>query len=154
FVVSFGKSGALGVFTADEPMILRRGSAVIVQTDRGVEIGMVLCPASLRQARILGATSSGQLLRRVTPADDARRADIADLEQRIFETSRAWAERDALALEILDVDLLFDGSPAIVQFVGKDTDTENLAQALEQHFALAVRLENLAAPAPPEENHD
>jgi hypothetical protein len=152
FVVSHGKSGALGVFTADEPLTLARGQAVLVRTNRGVEIGAVLCSATLRQARILGAISSGPLLRRLTVDDEARRDELAEVEHRIFETSRAWAQRDGLALEILDVDQVFDGAQAVVQFVGKNTDTEKLAQALELHFQLAIRLENLAAPAPPAEH--
>ena len=153
FIVSFGKIGALGVFTAAEPLMLRRGQAVIVQTSRGIEIGTVLCQATLRQVRLLGATSSGLLLRPVTADDEARRDERAEFERRIFETSRAWAERDGLALAILDVDLMFDGAQAIVQFVGNDADAENLAQALEQYFAMAIRLENLAAPMP-EQKHE
>ena len=144
FVVSFGKSGALGVFTSTEPMRLGRGCAVIVQTDRGVEIGAVLGPASLLQARLLGATSSGVLLRRVSPADEAMREQRADLSQQIFDTGRAWAQRDGLSLEILDVDLMFDGSQAIVQFVGDEAATEPFVFALGTHFKITVRLENLA----------
>lgn len=146
FIVSFGKSGALGVFTSENPLTLRRNQAVLVQTPRGVEIGTVLRPATLSQARLLGATSSGSLLRPLTPDDETQRDTLADIAQRIFETSRACVERDALALEILDVDVMFDGSSAIVQFVGDDADTEKLAQALERHFTMAIRLENLAVP--------
>jgi len=153
FVVSHGKSGALGVFTSSEPLILRRGQKVLVQSNRGVETGSVLCPATLLQARLLGATSSGSLLRDLTCEDEAQRDSLADIEQRIFETSRAWAARDALALEILDVDVMFDAKQAIVQFVGNETDTENLAQALEEHFALTIRLENLTAPKEEEHEH-
>ncbi|MSQ95470.1 MAG: hypothetical protein EXR98_13055 [Gemmataceae bacterium] len=151
FVVSHGKGGALGIFTAADPMPLRRGQAVVLHTLRGIEIGSVLCPATDRQALLLGATSAGHLLRRVTSEDRSQREEQATLEQQIFETSRAWAKQDGLALEILDVDLLFDASSAIVQFVGADTDTEAFAQKLEQHFSLTIRLENLATPAPPEE---
>jgi hypothetical protein len=151
FVISHGKSGALGVFTAAEPLPLRRGQRVVVHTARGVEIGVVLCPATLRQARILGATSSGPLLRPLTREDEARRAALAPLEQTIFDTSRAWVERDGLALEILDVDLLFDGQQTIVQFVGLDSASEALAHALEHRFGLTIRLENLAPPQVPEE---
>jgi hypothetical protein len=154
FVVSHGKSGALGVFTSAETMKLRRGQAVLIQSTRGLEIGTVLCPATLRQARILGATSSGQLLRRLTLDDEARRDELAIMGQRIFGTSRAWAQRDGMALEILDVDLMFDGLQAIVQFIGSDTDTEKFAYALGQYFAIAVRLENLAAHEPAEEEHE
>ncbi len=146
FVVSHGKSGVIGVFTALEPTVLGRGQSVVVQSNRGVEIGAVLGRATILQARLFGATSSGTLLRRFTPQDETRRRELASLVQQIFDTSRDWAERDSLAIEILDVDLFFDGRQAIVQFVGKDTDTEVLAQALEDHFQLTIRLENLVVP--------
>ena len=151
FIVSHGKGGALGIFVTSEPLALRRGQNVILQTQRGAEIGAVHCAANDRQAALLGATAAGELLRRVTPDDEIRRDELATLEQQIFETSRTWATRDGLALEILDVDLLFDASTAIVQFVGDDADTESFAQILEDHFRLAIRLENLASPAAPEE---
>src|SRR4051794_40791155 len=89
FVVSHGKSGALGVFTAAEPMVLRRGKKVVVLTSRGVEVGVVLCPATLRQARILGAVSCGTLLRTITAGDHVKRDELRTVEQGVFETSRA-----------------------------------------------------------------
>ena len=55
FVVSHGKCGAVGVYTASEPLALRRGQHVVIETERGLEIGTILCPASLLQARLLGA---------------------------------------------------------------------------------------------------
>jgi hypothetical protein len=151
FVVSHGKGGALGIFTSAEPLSLRRGQRVIVQTQRGAEIGAVLCAANDRQALLLGATAAGQLLRRLTSGDESRRDELITRAQQVFETGRAWATKNGLALELLDVDLLFDASTAIVQFVGSDADTESLAQTLEHHFGLSVRLENLATPATPEE---
>jgi cell fate regulator YaaT (PSP1 superfamily) len=152
FVVSHGKSGALGVFTAPEPMLLRRGQSVVVQTARGIEIGAVLCPATLRQARILGAASAGPLLRNLTLDDEIQRDKLRAIEQRVFETSRAWAECEKLAMEILDVDLSFDGAQAVIQFIGNDEGTDKLALALEPIFGIAIRLENLAAPLAAEEH--
>jgi hypothetical protein len=145
FVVSYGKSGALGVFTSSEFLFLRRGQRVLVKTSRGTEVGSVLCPASIMQARLLGASSSGLLLRVLTLQDESDHDRLAGIEQSIFETGRAWAKRDGLELEILDVNVLFDGAIAIVQFVGNDAGSKSLAEALEQRFALAVRLENLTA---------
>jgi cell fate regulator YaaT (PSP1 superfamily) len=153
FIVGFGKSGALGVFTSAEPLLLRRGQAVIVRTPRGVEVGTVLCQATLRQARLLGATSSGELLRTASVDDEAGHEERIAFERHIFEKSRTWAQSTGLAAEILDVDLMFDGAQAIVQFVGSDTDAEKLAHALEQHFTIAIRLENLAV-AMPAETHE
>lgn len=148
FVVSHGKSGAVGVFTAPEPLTLRRGQPVVLQTFRGVEVGTVLCPASLLQARVLGATSSGALLRPLSADDEASRADRALVEQELFDLSRSWQRRDGLDIEILDVELLFDGRKAIIQFVGAETDTAALAAGLETHFGVTVLFENLAHAAP------
>lgn len=154
FVVSHGKSGAVGVFTAPAPLPLRRGQAVVLETTRGIEIGSILRPASLLQARVLGATSSGLLLRPLTSDDETQRLERAALEQSIFDTSRSWRSRDGLTIEILDVDLLFDGRLAIIQFVGPSIGTEMFAESLQDHFALTVRLENLAQPMLPDgEDH-
>ena len=152
FIVSHGKSGVLGAFTLVEPGAFHRGQQVIVQTSRGVETGVVLGPATLQQSRLFGATSSGLLLRRITEQDRARRTELGHREQQLFDAARAWAERDHLAIEILDVDLLFDGQQAIIQFVGNETDCEHFAPNLEQHFRLTIRMENLAVAAPPEES--
>ena len=152
YLVSFGKSGAVGVFTAPEPLVLKRGCRAIVQTSRGIEIGAVLHPATLRQARLLGAVASGAIIRPSTPDDLAQRAEQAGIERSLFDASRAWTQREALSLEILDVDLLFDGVQAILQFVGEDASTERFAEALEAEFGIAIRLENIAGPrTPPEE---
>ncbi len=150
FIVSHGKSGVLGVFTAAEPLALKRGQHAIVKTGRGVELGTVLGPATLRQARLLGATSTGQLLRGADAADEARRADLGLLERQLFDAGRTWVQDAGLALEILDVDVLFDGAQAIVQFVGNDAGAEKFAAALEEQFRLIVRLENPVVPSAPE----
>ncbi|MBI2804931.1 MAG: hypothetical protein HYX68_08120 [Planctomycetes bacterium] len=154
FVVSHGRSGALGIFTAVAFQPFRRGQRVLVRTQRGIETGTVLGPANSRQAMLLHTTSDGQLLRSVNADDEALRGRLLLVEQEIFTKSRAWAARDGLDVEVLDVELLFDGSLAIVQFVGPDADAEKLAVTLEQKFELPIRLENLAAPTAHEEtNH-
>ena len=155
FVVSHGKSGVIGVFTLTSAVTLARGQKVIVKTNRGIEIGEVLGPASVQQARLFGATSAGILLRPYSSEDESRRLELAQLEQQIFDDARTRVARDVVEIDILDVDLFFDGIQAIVQFVGKDTDTEKLADAIERDFRLTIRLENLAvAPAPDEHDHE
>lgn len=152
FVVSHGKNGVIGVFTLTEPMTIARGDRVIVQSARGVEIGAVLGPASIRQARLFGATSTGLLLRSVSPADDARILDLKEREQDFFELARAVAMHDGIEIDILDVDLLFDGMQAIVQFVGDSDKIEAFAQRLEEELHITIRMENLAMPAPHDEH--
>lgn len=151
FVISFGKSGALGVFNAPAPLVLRRGDRVVVRTPRGVELGAVLCAATVRQARLLGATGMGELLRPLAAADAARLPALDRLAQELYAAAREQAS--ACLVEVLDVEVLLDGAVAIVQYLGDDTNLDTFAQALESRFAIAVRLENLAQPACAAEEH-
>jgi cell fate regulator YaaT (PSP1 superfamily) len=149
YVVGFGKSGGLGCFTVVEAMELTRGDRVVVRTARGVEFGEVLGPATLRQARLIGALAAGDILRRCTHDDEVAHVRLRRQADAMFEACRARAAELALPLQILDVEVLLDGRHAIVQFVGgADVDAENLAAALPADDAIEFRLENLATPAP------
>jgi cell fate regulator YaaT (PSP1 superfamily) len=151
FLVSYGKSGGLGSFSAAEPLALERGDRVIVDTPRGRELGTVLCPASVRQARLLGAVASGTIIRPVTTADDATMAEACSLSQRLFEAGRQLAQSRELSLEILDVDVFFEDR-ALLQFIGADIpELDTFAQTLSDSFHVDIRLENLALPQAPAE---
>src|SRR4051794_8331161 len=142
YLVSHGKSGGLGSFRAALPHCLRRGDRVVIDSPRGREIGTVLCPASVRQSRILGAVASWTIVRPLTAADSSTLQQGRDLEQRVFEAARRLAQSEALPVEILDVEVLFEGR-AILQFVGPDaTPLDAFAQNLSSAFQIDIRLEN------------
>jgi hypothetical protein len=152
FIVSHGKSGVIGVFTLVETTTISRGNRVLVQSSRGVELGTVLGPASLHQARLFGATSTGTLFRTLTNIDQTHIDELKAREQGIFDSAVVASTDDHLDIDILDVDLFFDGKQAIVQFLGSDDGIEKLAHRLEEQLGLTVRFENLAIPAPKEEH--
>jgi len=155
YVVAFGKSGGLGCFTVVEPFDLVRGDRVVVKTPRGTEMGEVLGPATLRQARLIGAQASGDILRRATPDDQSVVPGLQQQAEELFAATRAAAERLALPLQILDVEVLFDRQHALVQFVGGgDAEVAKLVEALQVQAELQIRFENLAGPSPdqPEEH--
>lgn len=145
YLVSHGKSGGVGSFVSPQPLILRRGDRVVVDGPRGREVGTVLCPASIRQSRLLGAGSSGNIVRSLTAEDETALAGLGELGQQLFDFSRDTARRLGVAIEILDVDLMLDGR-ANVLFVGQ-APLEGLAAALHGALGLEIRLENLAVPA-------
>jgi hypothetical protein len=151
YLVNHGKSGGLGCFAASEPLALKRGDRVVLRTRRGLELGTVLCQASVRQARLL-QEASGELLRRATTADEQTADRLDHLGQQIFQEGRRLAVDANLPLEILDVELLLDGRQAILQHLSvTECDYTPLVEALSRRHDLQVFLENLAAPAPVEE---
>ncbi len=152
YVVAFGKSGGLGCFTVVQPLDLVRGERVVLHTPRGLELGEVLGPATLRQARLIGMQASGDILRRTSADDDVMSQRVRPQADLLFEDCRRAAQGLGSPLQILDVEVLLDGRHALVQFVGGgDEDVTLLAAALPKH-ELEIRFENLAAPTAPE--HD
>src|SRR6516162_3667615 len=100
YLVSHGKSGAFGRFVPALPLDCRRGDAVVVQSQRGLELGVVLCPVTDSHMRFLGHTAVGPLLRRATPADANAAREMEALGQRVFEDGRQIAARLEVALEV------------------------------------------------------
>lgn len=155
YLVSHGKSGGLGRFAWTQPQPLNRGQLVVLRTQRGLELGTVLCPAQSRHQRALQETPVGELLRPVTAADQHQAERWQVLAETLFAEARLLAQALALPLEILDVEVLFDGRQAIVQHLSwAAADLTDFVSRLGQQHNVTVLLENLAEPATVAEEED
>jgi PSP1-like protein len=154
YLVSHGKNGAFGRFVADLPLLLERGERVVILSNRGVEVGSILCQANARHGQYLGQSPAGKLLRRVSAEDESALVESAGLSRRLFSDSRELAAQFHLPVEILDAEVLLDGATAIIQFLGQaDADFAPLVDGLVARHHVQVRLENLALPKEPQETH-
>ncbi len=152
YLVAHGSAGEFGRFQTPAPLGCRRGDRVVVESRRGLELGVVLCAATPRQARLLHETPVGRLLRAATADDEEAARRMRDRARLVFEDGRRLAAELRLPLEILDVEVALDGHQATIQFLGSfDCDLNPLASALAGRHNLFVLLHNLALPAPPEE---
>jgi cell fate regulator YaaT (PSP1 superfamily) len=146
FIASYGKSGGLGCFTARTDAAYQRGDRVLLQTPRGLEAGVVLGGATLRQARLLGSQSSGAIVR---PLDGDDEAELRQLRQRsddVFALGRQIAAERRLAVEILDAELLADGKQAILHIAARAEDAlGDFAADLARRVGVNVVFENLSA---------
>ncbi len=148
FLAQYGRSGGLGSFQSDGPLALRRGQKVLLDTPRGLEVGSVLRPANVRQARLIGSSFSGHLVRPLTPEDEPQLARIQSLNQRIYESARNLAKgRD---FSVLDVEIFFDARRALIHFLGSDAGLESLTPILAHEFGIEILWENNHAPEEPE----
>lgn len=156
YLASFGKSGGLGCFTAPDEAEFARGDRVVLQTPRGLEVGAILSRATVRQARLVGAQTSGTIIRRIESDDANLLAELRDRAENLFAASRQLAAELRVAVQVLDVEVLLDGSLGIVQVVAAPgIDLDPFAEALQQRTQLAIRLENLAvAGTEEEESHE
>ncbi|HEX3313730.1 MAG TPA: hypothetical protein VHR72_02510 [Gemmataceae bacterium] len=151
YVASFGKDAALGCFTSPQPIALARGESVLLRTPRGIEVGEILCSASIRQARLLGAQIHGELVRAIADADRDHLARLERAGQELLDTARRLADDAEIAVVLLDAELLFDGRHAVVQILHADSDAlAGFVAELTSRTGIEIRLANLAQPLPPE----
>src|SRR5262245_4584442 len=113
YVVSHGASGAVGRFAAPAGLACGRGGRVVVESERGLELGQILCPAGEEHRQLL--PPSGRVLRLAGADDEAAARGLRERAARLFDSARRAAAALGLPVEILDVELLFDGRRAVVQ---------------------------------------
>src|SRR5262245_57559591 len=115
YLISHGGSGALGRFAPQPPLECGRGDRVVVESRRGLELGVVLCPVTPRHARLLPDPAVGRLIRRAGAEDEEAARRLRARSHQLFADGRRLAAELRLPIEILDVELLLDGRRAVVQ---------------------------------------
>jgi hypothetical protein len=150
YVVHHGCAGHLGRFRAPDGAAFVRGSAVVVRSRRGLELGEVLCP-SYADGTMLPDPFVGDIVRPATSDDQALAERNHELGRRLFDESQSLADALGLALAPVDVELLLDGRQALLHVVRLGTCDEGpLLAALGERFDLIVRLYDLATEPPVE----
>src|SRR5579871_806872 len=86
YVVRHGAMRFLGDFEPADTTAYRRGDQVVVRTERGMEVGQVLCPADPRALELLSEPTRGRILRRLADPDRAEFERLRQAEQREFDT--------------------------------------------------------------------
>jgi PSP1 C-terminal conserved region len=149
YLVTHGNSGDFSRFRPVPRAAYRRGDRVVVRSHQGLELGVVLCPATVDHERFLSRTALGELLRPATEEDERAADHGRSLGQRVFEDGRRLAVELSLPLEILDVEVLLDGQRAIVHHLRPvDCDYRPLVSALSRRHDVLITMENLTLPAP------
>jgi cell fate regulator YaaT (PSP1 superfamily) len=145
YLVSYGRSGDFGRFHADQS--LRRGDAVVLRSERGLELGTVLCPAAPGHAPYLARTAVGEVLRLATEEDQQTLQRQTELADRIFADGRRLAGELGLPLEILDVEVLLEGRQVVLHHLRPpECDPRALVSTLSRSHNVTVLLQNLALP--------
>lgn len=134
-LVQYGRSGFVGRFAT--PLDVPRGSAVVVRTPRGVELGTALGPVHERFAGQIDDSAGGEVMRIATPDDDGAAERSAELAAEIV----AAAEQAGQPVAFLDCEVTLDRRGAVLHAVAWDTcDLDPLLVNLSDRFGLAVRL--------------
>jgi cell fate regulator YaaT (PSP1 superfamily) len=117
-----------------------RGQRVVIRSDRGIEFGEVLCPASDRTAKFLERQAAREILRLAADADLEQETELPSLEKSAFATCRELIAKRRMQMELVDVEVLLGRERAIFYYLAeKRVDFRDLVKDLAR--ALRTRIE-------------
>jgi cell fate regulator YaaT (PSP1 superfamily) len=144
FVVRYGVMRFLGVFTTAGAHAYRRGDRVIIRTDRGLEAGEVLCPATPETQAYLKEPSTGQLLRGMTPDDLNEAARIGKQAREEMDVCQRHVDRLDLKMQLVDVEHIFGGERVVVYYLAENrVNFRELVKTLAGEFQTRVEMRQI-----------
>jgi cell fate regulator YaaT (PSP1 superfamily) len=148
YLVGFGLTGDFGRFRASGLLDLPRGSRVVIRSERGVEVGQVLRPATERAARFLGQAQVGELLRPAGPDDEEQSRQMRQRAAKLLSRGGMLAQEQGFPVALLDAEVLLAGTRAVLHIVRwGECDLRELVRPLSVEFGLSITLVELGAPA-------
>jgi cell fate regulator YaaT (PSP1 superfamily) len=144
YVVRTGVMRALGVFSSSRDETFGRSIEVVVRTDRGLEIGEVLCEATEQAVSQIKDPGHGQILRRMTSEDANERWRLLDQARQEYQTCLRLIEEEKLDMQLVDVEHLFGGERIVVYYLAENRiDFRELVRQLAGEFQTRVEMRQI-----------
>ncbi len=106
YVVRYGRMRFLGEYTGLAGQDHPRGQRVVVRSDRGTELGDVLCAASDRTAPFMPDSSNGEILRLATAEDGELQARLTQDREVYFATCQDLVAKRRLQMDLVDLEII------------------------------------------------
>lgn len=135
---------SIGVMATRNDAKYRRSMEVIVRTERGVEVGQVLCEASDDALSRLDQPPTGHIVREVS-GDDLSAIDGIDSSRRSkLEACQKHIDSLGLEMKLVDVEQLFGGERLIVFYLADDrVDFRELVKLLAGEFQTRIEMKQI-----------
>ncbi len=144
YVVRYGAMRFLGVFTATHGNQYLRWQSVIVRTDRGLEAGEILCPASQDAIGRIRDPAEGQILRRMTSEDARELAQIKDQTDSELEVCQKFVDKLDLQMQLVDVEHIFGGERIVVYYLADSrVDFRELVRMLAAELQTRIEMRQI-----------
>ncbi len=143
WIVRHGAMRFLGEFDPEGAAYARQDD-VIVRTDRGHEVGVLLCPADPKAVEMLAEPTRGRIVRKMSDRDQLERRRLKELEQGEMETCERFVQARRLQMELVDVEHLFGGERIIFYFLAeKRVDFRELVKDLAREYQTRIEMRQI-----------
>jgi cell fate regulator YaaT (PSP1 superfamily) len=144
YVVRYGSMRMLGVLTPRGNATYARGARVIIRTNRGLEVGDLLCEAADAITSQLENPSQGQILREMTAEDANEHAHIQTSAQEEFALCQRHMEELKLQMRLVDIEHLFGGERVIIYYLAEGRiDFRELVKRLAGEFQTRIEMRQI-----------
>jgi len=141
YIVRYGLSRHVAEFGTRGREEYTRGTQVVVRSDRGHEVGEVLCPATDRTREFLGAGQKGSILREVSDTDRTKLDQLTARAPEEFRQARELLQRHGLAVQLLDVEHLLGDDRLVLHYVSEARiDFREVVKTLAGHFGIRIEM--------------
>jgi cell fate regulator YaaT (PSP1 superfamily) len=143
WIVRHGAMRFLGEFDPDDGTY-KRGDEVVVRTERGMELGQVVCEASPRALELLSEPTRGRIVRRLGEGDRTERARLSQAEEDELANCARFVNQRRLQMELVDVEHLFGGERIIFYFLAeKRVDFRELVKDLAREYQTRIEMRQI-----------
>ncbi|MBY0232813.1 MAG: signal peptidase [Gemmataceae bacterium] len=133
----------LGEFAPDQHAY-RRGDEVVLRTDRGHELGTLLCKAAPDALAAIAEPTRGRILRPLNAADREQLARQARLQGAALDKCMEFVERRKLQMETVDVECLLGGERMVFYFLAeKRVDFRELVKDLAREYQTRIEMRQI-----------
>jgi cell fate regulator YaaT (PSP1 superfamily) len=144
YVIRYGQMRYLGEFIGLPGQEHPRGQRVVVKSDRGTEVGEVLCPATDRTALFLENPARGEIVRGATAEDDAAEAALGAVKEQGFATCREFIGKRRLQMDLVDVEVVFGRDRMVFFYLAeKRVDFRELVKDLARAFQTRIEMRQI-----------
>lgn len=135
---------SLGVMAVRNDVVYRRGMEVIVRSDRGLEVGQVLCEATDDALSHMDQPPSGQIVRAVSSEDLNEINHIDGSRSEKLTACQKHIEALGLEMKLVDVEQLFGGERLVVFYLSEErVDFRELVKKLASEFQTRIEMKQI-----------
>jgi cell fate regulator YaaT (PSP1 superfamily) len=144
YIVRHGVMRFLGHFEPSGDAIYRHNDDVVIESERGLEVGAVLCEATPRSIQYIEEPTKGRIVRPMSDDDRAQLRQAQAREETAYHSGNDFIHQRQLQMELVDVEILFGGERLIFYFLAeKRVDFRELVKDLAREFRTRIEMRQI-----------
>ena len=144
YIARHGVMRFLGAFEPNADAVYRHNEDVILETERGLEVGEVLCEVTPRAIEYIEEPTKGRIVRGVNAEDREQVLKNQEREHSAFVRGNDFIHERRLQMELVDVENLFGGERLIFYFLAeKRVDFRDLVKDLAREFRTRIEMRQI-----------